>query len=204
MPQLVNPQYQYNEQLSNNNNNHQSTFGLDTNDMMNNRIFNTDYLIQGSLVPINKHHHFSRNLFQEGVPIPQDLQQQYSQQSIKQNPWVQQGYQNGHQYRAKTLYKEELNNRMQNLSPLGDRLFMPIDNRNGMQQNQPTSGLETMYQQSMILSPEEQKRIATASNRGNRRDEMNARMSQFEPLAAVMTTGKKNDVSGFQPPMPSL
>jgi hypothetical protein len=183
--------------------------GQDTNDMMNNRIFNTDYLIQGSLVPINKHHHFSRNLFQEGVPIPQDMLQQnlnnnqlYMNNKRTQNvnqlqqQWSQQGYQNGHQFRAKTLYKEELNNRMQNLSPLSDRLFMPVDSSNGE--------LSKMYQQAMILTPEEQKRISSASNRGNRRDEMNARISQYEPLASVMTTNKKNDVAGFQPPMPSL
>jgi hypothetical protein len=185
---MVSPRYQLNEQ-KNNNQPSNTVYGLDTNDMMNNRIFNTDYLIQGSLVPINKHHHFSRNLFQEGVPIPQDLQQQYFQQ---QNQWSQHGYQNGHQYKAKTLYKDELNARMQDLSPMSDKLFMPVDNTNGE--------LNKMYQQSMILSPEEQKRISNTSNRGNRRDEMNQRMNQYEPLSSVMTTSKKNDIAGFQPP----
>jgi Na+-translocating ferredoxin:NAD+ oxidoreductase RnfG subunit len=191
---------------------------ISTNDMMSNRIFNTDHLIQGSLVPINKHHHFSRNLFQEGVPIPHDLQPQnlnnnqlYMNNKRNQNvnqlqqQWAQQGYQNGHQFRAKTLYKDELNSRLQNLSPLGDRLYMPVDKQiNTQQQLQANSVLNNMYQQSMVLSPEEQKRISLASNRGNRRDEMNARMGQYEPLASVMTTNKKNNISGFQPPMPTL
>lgn len=183
--------------------------GNDTNDMMNNRIFNTDYLIRGSLVPINKHHHFSRNLFQEGIPIPQELQgQNNNQQQQLQQQWGQQGYQNGHQFRAKTLYKDELNNRLQNLSPLGDRLYMPIDQQlktqNQLSASSNSQFLQNQYQQSMILSPEERNRIQSATNRGNRRDEMNARMNQYEPLASVMTTSKKNDISGYQPPMPTL
>jgi hypothetical protein len=215
---MISPRYsqqqQYNQQHSNSqryNNNQQQNgiIGNDTNDIMNNRIFNTDYLIQGSLVPINKHHHFSRNLFQEGIPIPQELQgQNNSQQQQLQQQWGQQGYQNGHQFRAKTLYKDELNNRLQNLSPLSDRLYMPIDQQlktqNQLSASSNSQFLQNQYQQSMILSPEEQKRIMTTSNRGNRRDEMNARMNQFEPLASVMTTSKKNDISGYQPPIPTL
>lgn len=206
-----------------------SGIGIDTNDMINNRIFNTDHLIQGSLVPINKHHHFSRNLFQEGTPVPQDLQAQYAanlqqhqqqqpsqnQQSINnsvqniqqlQQQWGQQGYQNGHQFRNKTLYKDELNNRLQNLSPLSDKLYMPIDQQIQTQQHITASSqfLQNQYQNSMILSPEEQKRIAAATTRGNRRDEMNARMSQYEPLSSVMTTDKKQNIGGYQPPMPTL
>lgn len=212
-----NQQQGYNSQLQNNiqNNNIQQQsnqggiIGNDTNDMMNNRIFNTDYLIQGSLVPINKHHHFSRNLFQEGIPIPQELQgQNNNQQKQLQQQWGQQGYQNGHQFRAKTLYKDELNNRLQNLSPLSDRLYMPIDQQlktqNQLSASSNSQFLQNQYQQSMILSPEERKRIQSATNRGNRRDEMNARMNQFEPLSSVMTTSKKNDISGYKPPMPSL
>lgn len=180
----------------------------DVNGALNSRIFNNDYVIQGSLVPVNKQHMFSRNLFQEGTPIPYDLQQQQTVMKQPHNPKDNinnpYNYYNGHQFRNKTLYKDQLNNRLQSLSPLGDRLFMPSDN----QQQQQQQGQQHFYHpnsQSYLHS--NLKGVNYQNNyRGDKREEMNARMSQYEPLPSIITGNTKNHdiVIGVEPPQPSL
>jgi hypothetical protein len=228
-------QYQPNQQQYQPNQQQQQN--LTTNDVLNARTFNQDCFMKGSLVPINMHHHFSRNLFQEGTPIPQDLLYKYSQQPNQQqqsnqqqhnqpnhqqqsnqqqhnqpnhqqyqnsqitqlqNQWSQQGYQNGHQFRSKTLYKDELNNRLQNLSPLSDRLYMPIDKK-----------IETesqIYKSMTLLEPNE-RQISNNNIKfnSNNRDELNNRLNQYKPLTSVlMMNNQTNNITDYQLPMPSI
>lgn len=149
----------------------------DINNRMNSFTFDRDCFVSGSLVPVDKNHFYSRNLFQEGIPMPQDLQQQ-NPQSLTQRknlqPHLPQNqFKNGHQFRPKTMYKEELNDRLQNLSPLGNKLYMPIDTNHQMMPNpQPSWQL---------------------SAKSDRKDTMNERLGQIQPMASVSSINDINN-----------
>lgn len=157
-------------------------YGIDTNDVMNARIFNQDCFIQGGLVPVNKQHIYSRNLFQEGTPIPYDQQNFFQQEFNNQNnyqPIQQQNNQNlqqqyysqinnqynqGYQIKKKTLYKNQLNERMQQLTPLSNKLYAPIDGLNQLDRFQIATNQEQIY---------------------NKREELNNRINSFQPMPST-------------------
>ena len=146
-----------------------ANYSNDMNNRMNSFTFDRDCFVTGSLVPVDKNHFYSRNLFQEGIPMPHDLQQQ-NPQSLGQRknlqPHLPQNqFKNGHQFRPKTMYKEELNDRLQSLSPLGNKLYMPIDTNHQMMPNpQPSWQL---------------------SAKSDRKDTMNERLGQIQPMSSI-------------------
>lgn len=133
------------------------SYGIDTNDIMNARIFNKDCFLNSSLVPIDKQHIYSRNLFQEGTPIPYDQQGQNV-------PHINNQYNQGFQIKKKTLYKNELNERMQNISPLSNKLYSPIDGLNQHDRFQIATNQQQIY---------------------NKREELNNRINSFQPMPSA-------------------
>lgn len=138
-------------------------YGIDTNDAMNARVFNQDCFLQSSLVPVDKQHIYSRNLFQEGTPIPYD-QQEYYNKSQQNVPQINNQYNQGYQIKKKTLYKNELNERMQNISPLSNKLYAPIDGLNQHDRFQIATNQQQIY---------------------NKREELNNRISSFQPMPSA-------------------
>ena len=113
-------------------------YETEINSRMNSFAFDQNCFVRGSLVPVDRNHFYSRNLFQEGIPIPQDLQNKKTNERKNLQPHLPDNqFKNGHQFRPKTMYKDELNNRLQNLSPVSNKLFTPFDSNQQTPQFMP-------------------------------------------------------------------
>ncbi len=86
------------------------------------------------LVPVNMDHVYSGNLFSEGLPVPQDLRDQFT---LSAPGMAQTGARIQHQTKGKTMYRSDNNERLAALSPLGRALYYPVSGP-GQQQQQPT------------------------------------------------------------------
>jgi hypothetical protein len=84
------------------------------------------------LVPVNMDHIYSGNLFSEGLPVPQDLRDQFT---LSAPGMAQTGARIQHQTKGKTMYRSDNNERLAALSPLGRALYYPVS---GQGQTQPT------------------------------------------------------------------
>ena len=110
----------------------------DPRNSMNERLGNFRFDHAGStygmpgLVPVNMDHVYSGNLFSEGLPVPQDLRDQFT---LSAPGMGQSGARIQHQTKGKTMYRADNNERLAALSPLGRALYYPVS---GPGQQQPT------------------------------------------------------------------
>jgi hypothetical protein len=165
-----------------------------------------------SLVPVNMDHIYSGNLFSDGLPVPQDLRDQFTLSAPGQsqaNARIQ------HQTKGKTMYRSDNNERLAALSPLGRALYYPVGGQfstgpNGFgqmpdypqpqqkpaglaqqqyQQPQEYMGTEIDYSSSGIARPQQAFNQALQPQMNTRRSELradiNARMGQHPSLASA-------------------
>ena len=165
-----------------------------------------------SLVPVNMDHVYSGNLFQDGLPVPQDLRDQFTLSAPGQ---AQSGARIQHQTKGKTMYRSDNNERLAALSPLGRALYYPVGGQfstgpNGFeqmpnypqpqqqpaglaqhqhQQPQQYMGAEIDYSSSGIARPQQAFNPALQPQMNTRRSELradiNARMGQHPSLASA-------------------
>lgn len=129
-----------------------------------------------SLVPVNMDHIYSGNLFTEGLPVPSDLRDQFTLSS----PSLQPGSRLLHQEKSKTGYRNDVNDRLSKLSPLGRALYYPVS---GEGQQIPGSG-PGMHAQSSMNTQTQMPHIS--SRRGAHTDDINSRLSSHPALGSAM------------------
>ena len=108
---------------------HQPIQTTDPRETMNERMGNFRFDHAGStygmpgLVPVNMDHVYSGNLFSDGLPVPQDLRDQFT---LSAPGATQPGARIQHQTKGKTMYRSDNNERLAALSPLGRALYYPV------------------------------------------------------------------------------
>jgi hypothetical protein len=101
----------------------------DPREAMNERMGNFRFDHAGStygmpgLVPVNMDHVYSGNLFSDGLPVPQDLRDQFT---LSAPGATQPGARIQHQTKGKTMYRSDNNERLAALGPLGRALYYPV------------------------------------------------------------------------------
>ena len=165
-----------------------------------------------SLVPVNMDHVYSGNLFSDGLPVPQDLQGQFTLSAPGQ---AVPGARIQHQTKGKTMYRSDNNERLAALSPLGRALYYPVGGQfstgpNGFgqmpnypqpqqkpaglaqqqyQQPQEYMGAEIDYSSSGIDRPQQAFNPALQPQMNTRRSELradiNTRMGKHPSLASA-------------------
>jgi hypothetical protein len=153
----------------------------------------------GSLVPVNMDHIYSGNLFAEGLPVPSDLRNQFTLSS----PGMAHGGASRilHQEKSKTGYRNDVNDRLSKLSPLGRSLYYPISGQptsqpsgNPQQQQPPPPQWGAGMAQAGQFAPPQyhgqqqnpMQQAQVTSRRGALTDDINRRMSNHPALGAAM------------------
>ena len=142
----------------------------------------------GSLVPVNMDHIYSGNLFAEGLPVPSDLRNQFTLSS----PGMSHGGASRilHQEKSKTGYRNDVNDRLSKLSPLGRSLYYPVSG--GSQQSQTPQWGAGMAQAGQFAPPQfaqqqsPMQQAQVTSRRGALTDDINRRMSNHPALGTAM------------------
>jgi hypothetical protein len=117
----------------------------DPRDTMNERMGNFRFDHAGStygmpgLVPVNMDHIYSGNLFSDGLPVPQDLRDQFT---LSAPGATKPGARIQHQTKGKTMYRADNNERLAALSPLGRALYYPVS---GQGQHTSTQHMQPSY-----------------------------------------------------------
>lgn len=85
---------------------------------------------RSNLVPVNMNHIYSGNLFSEGNPIPEDLKHLYHNENINSSNRIL------HQEKSKTMYKDDINQRMANMTQMSNSRFGFVTDSQQQQINQ--------------------------------------------------------------------
>jgi hypothetical protein len=179
-----------------------------------------------SLVPVNMDHVYSGNLFQDGLPVPQDLRDQFTLSAPGQS---QPGARYPNQTKGKTMYRSDNNERLAALSPLGRALYYPVGGQFGsgpqtsigdipsypQPQQQPASlaqhqqqpqlymGAEIDYSSTGLARPQQAFNPALQPQMNTRRSELradiNVRMGQHPSLAAASSPEAQYINMGSEP-----
>jgi hypothetical protein len=137
-------------------------------------------------------HIYSGNLFAEGLPVPSDLRDQFT----LARPGGHQGGRIQHQEKSKTGYRNDVNDRLSKLSPLGRSLYYPVSGQPTLQQSPPTQQLpqwgagmaQSAGQFAPTQYPQQQQQQAqmSTSRRGALTDDINSRLSDHPALGTAM------------------
>ena len=158
------------------------------NNQMDNLRFDNNVNLKSGLVPVDMEHIYSGNLFQNGTPIPEDIRNNYPQQSAQiQQYRMSQGLHGsqGHggrillQQKSKTSYRNDFNSRMEKLSPFNQQMFTPF-------QRQP---LQTTAEGGIVLRENpvsgQQAVDSRYSMKRSIREDMNSKMSNYGSLPSI-------------------
>ena len=206
---------------------HQPIQTTDPRETMNERRGNFRFDHAGStygmpgLVPVNMDHVYSGNLFSDGLPVPQDLRDQFT---LSAPGATQPGARIQHQTKGKTMYRADNNERLAALSPLGRALYYPVSaqgQHTSTQHMQPSYGpswdSSSQYQQqsypqqqidyssSGIARPQQTVNNHPAmqpqfnTRRSELRADINSRMGQIPSLAAASSPEAQYINMGSEP-----
>ena len=170
----------------------------DMNQQIDNIRFDNQVHLSNGLVPVNMEHIYSGNLFQNGVPIPKDIQSNYPLQSKEIQKYRGNKTYNGHmilQQKSKTAYRNDFNERMEALSPFHQQRFSPNIN----QYENFTNEGGILLRENPINS---QGNIDIRNDiKSNIRDNMNDRLSSLGSLSSIkpLPDGKKNTNDNYIP-----
>ena len=153
-------QYYQNQQQQQQQNQQQQDLRQDMNYRMDRFRFDSASNMKHTLVPVDMNHYYSGNLFMEGSPIPNNLPENVEDNKLNS------GFKNQsrllHQEKSKTLYRNDVNKRIANFSPLGRTLHFPV--------NQNTDTIS--------------ENIMTKTSRKNEmKADINSRLSGYTPLS---------------------
>lgn len=204
---LIN-QYQFTNHINTNQNNHQNQqnqsnqnnqknqdYRNSMNEKMNEFRFSNNY-INRSLVPVNMEHVYSGNIFDEN-PIPFDMlhgnknfnneynqTDQFSQLNnvhyLNSNKNISKRF--IHQEKSKLMYKNEANDRLNELNPMGKTLYYPIN-----------EGFNANKQANLNRLPVSSHNISLKSKM---KDEVNDKISNYTPLMTNVNMSTNNQNVG--------
>ena len=149
-------------------------------------------------------HIYSGNLFAEGLPVPSDLRNQFTLSS----PGMAHGGASRilHQEKSKTGYRNDVNDRLSKLSPLGRSLYYPVSGGGGQQTQSPPTQQQSQpipqwgagmaqagqfappqyHGQQNPQYPQQQQQAQMTSRRGALTDDINRRLSNHPALGTAM------------------
>ena len=134
--------------------------------------FDTESNMKHTLVPVDMNHYYSGNLFMEGTPVPNGLPE-----NVEQYQNANSGLRNQsrllHQEKSKTLYRNDVNERMAQFSPLGRTLHFPV-NQHSTNVN-PQDNNTNNFPQNMLTK---------TSRKNEMKADINARLSGYSPLSS--------------------
>lgn len=175
-------QYQHNKQVQQQQLQQQQAQDLrvQMNNQMDTLRFDNQIHMNRGLVPVDMDHIYSGNIFQDGTPIPQDI--------LVNNPQAAnniQQHSSNHktnsrillQNKSKTAYRNDFNDRLEQLSPFNQQLFQPIHQRIQPTQDGGVSLLNNPMSSHTIKNDRYELKK-------NIRDDMNSRLSQFSALSS--------------------
>ena len=184
MPQI---QYHMPQQPGNNGSSSSDDPRANMNERLGNFRFDTagSAAILPSLVPVNMDHVYSGNLFAEGLPVPADLRGQFTLSSPNTaNPSAR----IHHQSKSKTMYRNDTNDRLAELSPLSRTLFYPTAATTMMLD---TPQIQSSHQQYLQANgPQQISQINT--RKGDINDSINQRVASHPSLSAPMALPPNN------------
>jgi len=140
--------------------------------------FDTTSNMKHTLVPVDMNHYYSGNLFMEGMPIPNGIINNNSGETDKYNNGFKGQSRLLHQEKSKTLYKNDFNERLMQLSPLGRALHLPINNLDD-------SNTSNNKHLPLNNNKQLQQNIMTKTSRKNEmKSDINSRLSGYSPLSS--------------------
>lgn len=147
--------------------------------------FDTTSNMKHTLVPVDMNHYYSGNLFMEGMPIPNGIIDNRNDGMDKYNNGFKGQSRLLHQEKSKTLYKNDFNERLMQLSPLGRALHLPINNLDDSNiSNNNTNNTNT---QPLLENNNKQLRqniMSKTSRKNEMKADINSRLSGYSPLSS--------------------
>ena len=137
--------------------------------------FDSESNMKHTLVPVDMNHYYSGNLFMEGTPVPNSLPENVEQYNIN-NTGLKNQSRLLHQEKSKTLYRNDVNQRMAEFSPLGRTLHFPVNHHSNNDKN-------NMFPQNMLTK---------TSRKNEMKGDINARLSGYSPLSSNTPFQQKN------------
>lgn len=182
---LHQPELQHNQQQQQNQHQHQNQqqdLRQDMNSRMDRFRFDSESNMKHTLVPVDMNHYYSGNLFMEGTPTPNGLPQNVEQ--YNPNSGLKNQSRLLHQEKSKTLYRNDVNDRMAQFSPLGRTLHFPV-NHHSTENNTQVDNTNNFPQN-----------VLTKTSRKNEmKADINARLSGYTPLSSNTPLQDTNNYS---------
>jgi hypothetical protein len=144
----------------------------DMNSRMDKFRFDTESNMKHTLVPVDMNHYYSGNLFMEGSPVPNGLPENVEQYS--NNTGLKNQSRLLHQEKSKTLYRNDVNERMAQFSPLGRTLHFPV-NHHSTNNNSQVNTNNNAFPQNILTK---------TSRKNEMKADINARLSGYTPLSS--------------------
>ena len=169
----------------------------DMNSRMDRFRFDTESNMKHTLVPVDMNHYYSGNLFMEGAPVPNGLPKNVEQYS-NNNTGLKNQSRLLHQEKSKTLYRNDVNQRMAQFSPLGRTLHFPVNHHSNNNSNIPNSNDNTnnnannnAYSNNNNMFP--QNMLTKTSRKNEMKADINARLSGYSPLSSNTPFQQENN-----------
>ena len=150
----------------------------DMNSRMDRFRFDSESNMKHTLVPVDMNHYYSGNLFMEGMPVPNGLPEnveQYNNAGLKNQSRLL------HQEKSKTLYRNDVNQRMAQFSPLGRTLHFPVNHHST--DNAKTNNANN-FPQNMLTK---------TSRKNEMKADINARLAGYSPLSSNTPFQQENN-----------
>ena len=182
--QPENYQYQQhqNQQHQQQHQQQQQDLRQDMNSRMDRFRFDSESNMKHTLVPVDMNHYYSGNLFMEGTPTPNGLPENVEQ--YNPNSGLKNQSRLLHQEKSKTLYRNDVNERMAQFSPLGRTLHFPVNHHstdNNIQDNNTNN-----FPQNVLTK---------TSRKNEMKADINARLSGYTPLSSNTPLQDTNNYS---------
>ena len=152
----------------------------DMNSRMDRFRFDSESNMKHTLVPVDMNHYYSGNLFMEGTPVPNGLPENVEHYS--NNTGLKNQSRLLHQEKSKTLYRNDVNQRMAQFSPLGRTLHFPVNHHSN--DNNPQGNNTNTFPQNMLTK---------TSRKNEMKADINARLSGYSPLSSNTPFQQENN-----------
>ena len=161
----------------------------DMNSRMDRFRFDTESNMKHTLVPVDMNHYYSGNLFMEGSPVPNGLPKNVEQYS--NNTGLKNQSRLLHQEKSKTLYRNDVNERMAQFSPLGRTLHFPVNHHSANNNNNPNTNYNSNGNTNNNAFP--QNVLTKTSRKNEMKADINARLSGYSPLSSNTPFQQENN-----------
>jgi len=153
----------------------------DMNSRMDRFRFDSESNMKHTLVPVDMNHYYSGNLFMEGTPVPNGLPENVEQYS-NNNTGLKNQSRLLHQEKSKTLYRNDVNQRMAQFSPLGRTLHFPVNHHSNNDNSNSPNANGNAYSNNNNMFP--QNMLTKTSRKNEMKADINARLSGYSPLSS--------------------